>query len=134
MDYGPSLINTYEIGDDGTNIAHKGIAVRLDPGPGGISRGKAWMVFEHDTLRVAAAWTGNGFIDWNGIHFNGQHQVHPRIVGDVSLPATPVPAGLIRRPGGSTTIAALSVATAGAMARCREPGADTAVFITPATR
>ena len=83
MDYGPTLINTYEIGDDGTNFAHKGIAVRLDPGPGGVSRGKAWMVFDHDTLRVAAAWTGSGFIDWNGIHFNGRHQVHPRVVGDV---------------------------------------------------
>src|SRR4030095_4567932 len=64
MDYGPTLINTYEIGDDGTNFAYKGIAVRLDPGPGGISRGKAWMIFDHDTLRVAAAWTGSGFIDW----------------------------------------------------------------------
>jgi putative heme-binding domain-containing protein len=83
MDYGPSLINTYEIGRDGTNFAQKGIAVRLDSGPGGISRGKAWIVFDHDTLRMAGAWTGSGFIDWNGIHFNGRHQVHPRVVGDV---------------------------------------------------
>ena len=58
MDYGPSLINTYEIGRDGTNFAYKGIAVRLDPGPGGISRGSAWMIFDHDTLRVAAGWSG----------------------------------------------------------------------------
>jgi putative heme-binding domain-containing protein len=83
MDYGPSLTGTYEIGADGTNFAYKGIAVRLDAGPGGVSRGKAWMVFDHDTLRMAAAWTGSGFIDWNGIHFNGRHQVHPRVVGDV---------------------------------------------------
>ena len=70
---------TYEIGDDGDpNIAYKGIAVRLDPGPGGVSRGRAWAVFEHDTLRVAAGWTGPGFIDWNGINFNGQHAIHPR--------------------------------------------------------
>src|SRR5262249_54077885 len=33
------------------------------------------------TLRFAAAWSGQGFIDWNGINFNGQHQVHPRIAG-----------------------------------------------------
>ena len=85
MDYGPYLINTYEIGSDGSNFAQKGIAVRLDPGPGGVSRGKAWMVFDHDTLRWAAAWTGAGFINWNGIHFNGQHQVHPRVVGDVHI-------------------------------------------------
>ncbi|MEX2138279.1 MAG: DUF6797 domain-containing protein [Pirellulales bacterium] len=83
MDYGPSLINTYEIGRDGTNFAQKGVAIRLDAGPGGISRGKAWMVFDHDTLRMAAAWTGTGFIDWNGIHFNGRHQVHPRVVGEL---------------------------------------------------
>ncbi|MFV1968794.1 MAG: DUF6797 domain-containing protein, partial [Pirellulaceae bacterium] len=83
MDYGPCLVNTYEVGNDGSNFAYKGIAVRLDPGPGGVSRGTSWMIFDHDTLRVAAGWTGEGFIDWNGIHFNGRHQVHPRIVGDV---------------------------------------------------
>ena len=52
-------------------------------GAGGISRGRAWVVYDHDTLRLAAAWTGQGFIDWNGINFNGRHQVHPRIVGKV---------------------------------------------------
>ncbi len=87
MDYGPSLIHTYEFGAGGNtgggNIAQKGIAVRLDAGAGGVSRGRAWMVFEHDTLRWAGAWTGTGFIDWNGIQFNGKHQVHPRVVGDV---------------------------------------------------
>ena len=40
-------------------------------------------VYDHDTLRLAAAWSGQGFIDWNGINFNGRHQVHPRIVGKV---------------------------------------------------
>jgi putative heme-binding domain-containing protein len=89
MDYGPSLVNTYEIGSDGSNFAYKGIAVRLDPGAGGVSRGNAWMIFDHDTFRVAAAWTADPtrpeerFIDWNGIQFNGMHQVHPRIVGQV---------------------------------------------------
>lgn len=83
MNYGSGLINTYEVGNQGENFAYKGIATRLDPGPGGISRGQAWMVFDHDTFRMAAAWTGKGFIDWNGIHFNGRHQIHPRITGDV---------------------------------------------------
>ena len=32
-----------------------------------------------------AAWTGQGFIDWNGINFNGRHQVHPRVVGRVHV-------------------------------------------------
>jgi hypothetical protein len=82
MDYGPSLISTYEVGRPGPNIAYKGIAVRLDAGPGGVSRGKSWALFDHDTLRYAAAWTGDGFIDWKGIHFNGQHQVHPKLIGE----------------------------------------------------
>ncbi len=85
MDYGPSLMGTVEAGDDGSNIAYKGIAVRLDPGPGGVSRGRAWSLFEHDTLRLAASWTGDGFIDWEGINFNGKHQVHPRVVGLVRV-------------------------------------------------
>ena len=71
MNYGPSLMATLEVGDKG-NFAYKGIAVRLDNGPGGVSRGRHWMLFDHDTLRVAAAWSGEGFIDWNGINFNGR--------------------------------------------------------------
>ena len=57
MDYGPSLIDTYEVGSRRPNIAYKGIAVRLDAGAGGVSRGRAWTVFDHDTLRWAAGWT-----------------------------------------------------------------------------
>jgi putative heme-binding domain-containing protein len=83
MDYGPSLMNTLEVGGAGPNIAYKGIAVRLDSGPGGVSRGKRWMLFDHDTMRAAAAWTGDSFIDWKGIHFNGQHQVHPALAGNI---------------------------------------------------
>jgi putative heme-binding domain-containing protein len=85
MDYGPSLMGAIEAGNDSANIAYKGIAVRLDPGPGGVSRGRSWVLYEHDTLRLAAAWTGEGFIDWEGINFNGKHQVHPRVGGDVRL-------------------------------------------------
>ncbi len=89
MDYGPYLVNTYEVGSGGGNFAYKGIAVRLDAGPGGVSNGRAWMVFDHDTLRVAAAWTADEgqppFIDWNGIHFNGAHQTHPRVSGVVQF-------------------------------------------------
>ncbi len=119
MNYGPFLMATYEVGSDGSNFAHKGIATRLDPGPGGVSRGKHWMVFDHDTLRVAAAWSAvqgeegrrkGGeeenprttkpsssppplptssppptpmFIDWHGINFDGRHQIHPRVAGQV---------------------------------------------------
>jgi putative heme-binding domain-containing protein len=90
-DYGPYLTHTYEVGSGGTNFAYKGVAVRLDPGPSGVAKGRAWMMFDHDTLRVAVGWTGGGFIDWNGIQFNGRHQVHPRLTGDVQFanPAGP---------------------------------------------
>jgi putative heme-binding domain-containing protein len=85
MNFGPSLSATYEIGQNGSNFAYKGIAIRLDAGQGGISRGQAWAVYEHDTMRLAAFWTGREFIDWNGINFNGRHAVHPHIAGKLAF-------------------------------------------------
>ncbi len=82
MNYGPSLMATLEVGNKG-NFAFKGISVRLDNGPGGISRGRQWMLYDEDTMRVAAAWEGDKFIDFRGINFNGEHQIHPRVVGKV---------------------------------------------------
>ena len=61
MDYGPSLVNTYEIGNDGSNFAYKGVAVRLDPGPGGVSRGTSWTIFDHDTMRIGCQLDRRGF-------------------------------------------------------------------------
>ena len=91
MDYGNILFNTIECGDDGTNIAYKGIAIRLDSGPGGVTKGSHWMLYEHDTMRIAAAWSGDQFIDYNGIHFNDRHNVHPRLVGQLHLSNGHVP-------------------------------------------
>lgn len=87
MDYGNHLAHCYEIPDGPLNIAYKGIAMRLDPGPGGVARGNQWMIFDTDTMRWAAGWTMDPeqpqerFIDWRDIQFNGEHGVHPRIVG-----------------------------------------------------
>ncbi|MEM0969932.1 MAG: DUF6797 domain-containing protein, partial [Verrucomicrobiota bacterium] len=64
------------------NIAFKAISVQLDDGPGGVSQGSHWSAFEHDTLRVAGVWEGDGFIDWNGINLNGRHVARPRTVGE----------------------------------------------------
>ncbi|HEX3148891.1 MAG TPA: DUF6797 domain-containing protein [Gemmataceae bacterium] len=88
MDYGPTLNGTFEVGNSGTNIAYKGVAVRLDPGSGGIANGKAWLLYEHDVMRAAGAWTGKGFIDWNGVNFNGAHEVHPHTVGKLIFEST----------------------------------------------
>src|SRR5262249_38308613 len=90
MDYGPSLAHTFEIPGNEPNFAYKGIAIRLDPGAGGVSRGRHWMVFDTDTLRVAAGWSAaaksaTNFIDWRGIQFNGEHNAHPRIVGEIAF-------------------------------------------------
>jgi len=85
MDYGPNQTMTLEVGDDGTNFAYKGHAVRLDAGPGGVARGRYWMLYDTDTMRVAAAWSGEEFIDWRSIHFDGRHNIHPRVVGDLEL-------------------------------------------------
>ncbi|WP_276389243.1 DUF6797 domain-containing protein [Eudoraea chungangensis] len=113
MDYGNFFINTYELADERTgikryhspgpspypdedylknNFAYKGIAIRLDEGEGGISKGKAWMIFDHDLMRVAGGWTGTGFIDWNGILLNDQHETYPRTIGRLHF-ETPVGPG-----------------------------------------
>jgi hypothetical protein len=80
QDYGNALFWTLQV--DQGNIAQKGLAVRLDKGDGGISKGNAWMLYEHDTMRVAAIWTGKDFVNWKGIGFDGSHGTHTSIVGD----------------------------------------------------
>lgn len=113
MDYGNFFINTYELVDEKTgiphyhspgpspfrdedysknNFAYKGIAVRLDKGMGGVSKGKAWMIFDHDLMRVAGAYTGEGFIDWNAILLNDKHETYPRTIGKLHF-ETPVSPG-----------------------------------------
>ena len=98
MDFGPVLFWTLEAAPG--NIAYKGIAVRLDEGPGGISRGNKWMLYDHDTMRVAAAWTGDKFVNWRGIAFDQSHGSHTAIVGDVAF-TNPVGAGWGRPGDGS---------------------------------
>ena len=112
MDYGNFLINTYELvglnapererssgpsplPDENlnkANFAYKGIAVRLNPGEGGVAAGDAWMMFDHDLMRVAGAWTGEGFIDWQAILFNGSHNISPRTSGDLHFENPVAPA------------------------------------------
>ena len=80
MNYGPYLSASIEAAPG--NIAYKGIAIRLDDGPGGVSKGSEFVVFETDTLRMAAAWSGDEFIDWRSIVYDGSHGTHPKLVGE----------------------------------------------------
>jgi hypothetical protein len=88
MELGPALFWTLQVAPD--NIAQKGIAIRLDDGPGGVTKGRAWMIYDHDTMRVAAATTGD-FVDWKGIAFDGSHQTHTSLTGEKHFvnPAAP---------------------------------------------
>jgi len=79
MEFGQALFWTLQVASN--NIAYKGIAIRVDPGAGGVTGGRAWILYDHDTLRVAAAWTGHEFVDWKGIAFDGSHQTHTSIRG-----------------------------------------------------
>jgi len=81
MDYGPFKVHSYIV-EPGNN-ANKGIAIRLDEGPGGVAKGSEFLLFDTDTLRWAAGWTGRGFMDWNSINYNGRHVVEPALVGDM---------------------------------------------------
>jgi len=80
QDFGNTLFWTLRIGEG--NVAQKGIAIRVDEGEGGVSKGNAWMLYEQDTMRLAACWTGDGFVDWKGIAFDGSHGRRTSIVGD----------------------------------------------------
>ncbi|MEW6303253.1 MAG: DUF6797 domain-containing protein [Verrucomicrobiota bacterium] len=79
MELGNALFWTLEVAAD--NIAQKAIAIRLDDGPGGVTKGRAWMIYDHDTMRVAAAATGD-FVDWKGIAFDGSHGTHTSLTGE----------------------------------------------------
>lgn len=111
MDYGNFLMKTFELADSTTgprgispgpaplkdedfrdvNFAYKGIAVRVDEGPGGVAAGNAFMVFDHDLMRLAGAVTGEGFIDYQDILMNERHNIFVRTVGDlhVNMPKVP---------------------------------------------
>lgn len=111
MDYGDFLINTYELANTGdpergisggrsplpnedfrdVNFAYKGIAIRLDKGERGVAKGNAFVLFDHDLLRMTGFWTGEGFMDYEGILLNDRHNIFPRTVGQIQVenPITP---------------------------------------------
>ena len=74
MDYGPFLTASIEAAEPRTNIAYKGIAIKL-----GGDRNES-VVFDTDLLRYSAGWTG-GFVALKGVVFDGEHWAYPRING-----------------------------------------------------
>lgn len=79
MELGNALFWTLEVAAG--NIAQKGIAIRLDDGPGGVTKGRAWMIYDHDTMANVTATTGS-FVDWKGIAFDGSHGTHTSLTGE----------------------------------------------------
>jgi len=78
MNYGPYLTTSLEI--PGAGIANKAIAIRIDAGEGGVSKGNVFVLYDADLMNCTAGWTG-GFIDWRGIAFDGRHNAHASITG-----------------------------------------------------
>ncbi|MBK9139887.1 MAG: hypothetical protein IPM17_14150, partial [Verrucomicrobia bacterium] len=78
MDYGPFLTASIEAPAPATNIAYKGIAIRLCDQAG--REAEQAVVFDTDLLRYAAGWTG-GFVALKGVVFDGEHWAYPRIGG-----------------------------------------------------
>ena len=105
VDYGNFFIHTYDLSSSGApprgisraccpipdedfsdvNFSYKGIAIRLDNGPGGVAAGNAFVLFDHDLLRFSGFWTGDGFIDYEDILLNDRHNIFPRTVGEVQF-------------------------------------------------
>lgn len=75
MNYGPFVSTAISV-EDG-NIIHKGIVIPLTEDINGGA-----VVFDTDLLRYAAGWI-NGFIDFEGVVYNGTHGTFPSTVGDV---------------------------------------------------
>jgi len=84
MDRGPVVCATIESAYPQRNISEKGIAIRLD------EKSQTWVLFDEDLFRYSLAWTG-GFIDWNGVLFNGEHRVWPKAVGQPLFGASLAP-------------------------------------------
>ncbi|MEM6378217.1 MAG: cytochrome c, partial [Bacteroidota bacterium] len=105
VDYGDFFIHTYDLSNSGAaprgisggrsplanedfrkvNFSYKGIAMRLDAGEGGVAKGQAFALFDHDLLRFSGFWTGAGFIDYEDILLNDVHNIFPRTVGQIQV-------------------------------------------------
>jgi cytochrome c553 len=79
MDYGPYLTASIEVPGSRTNIAYKGLAIRLNGLTFGTNQNA--VLFDTDLLRYAAGWTGE-YVALKGVVFDGEHWAYPRIAGE----------------------------------------------------
>lgn len=91
MDYGPYMMGTFQIDEKISNTAQKGIMIRLDQGTGGVTKGNTWILYDHDTMRIATAYQGD-FVNWRSIAFDGSHGTHLSITGKPIITNTNSPA------------------------------------------
>ncbi len=88
MDYGPFLSLTLNMGKE-TNgrdgAVMKTTIVRL-----GDKEHPVCVAYDTELMRVAAVWSG-GFIDYNGVIFNGNHHAQPRPKGKICFAGEAVP-------------------------------------------
>jgi hypothetical protein len=56
-----------------------------------VAAGSAFVLFDHDLMRMTGIWTGAGFIDYESILLNDRHNIFPRTVGTIQVenPITP---------------------------------------------
>ncbi|MEI6233086.1 MAG: DUF6797 domain-containing protein [Planctomycetota bacterium] len=80
MDYGPFLSMTLNLGtklNGSDNSVLKATVIKL-----GDKDHPAYIAYDTDTMRVAAVWK-DGFIDWKGTIFNGNHHAQPHPAGTI---------------------------------------------------
>src|SRR5689334_6727170 len=80
MDYGPLLDYTVQSSNE---VVSKGITIRLGSGTN-----RAAMLFDTDTLRFAAGWTG-GWLDLSKTHLTTyKGELPPRVTGEIRFTNT----------------------------------------------
>ncbi len=101
MDYGGYLMSTVESPQPKGNFAYKGISIRLagDTRTATTDGNAATVVFDKDLLRYSAGWTG-GLLQMRSIVWDGSHQTHPKLDGDLVFVTRKTPGW--SKPGGVT--------------------------------
>ncbi len=84
IDYGPFLSATIIAKQPLGNTTNKGIAIKVGP------NGEGTMLFDADLMRWSAGWT-EGFLNLNGVAFDGVHGLNPGPAGRIGFATAPVP-------------------------------------------